>query len=79
MLLTGKKAIMNKVITLDLVIENIVFIQQCFVIPITNPTILASNFLDIYFAVLDISDHTITLCSADYMLTTSLTHDLVPN
>ena len=70
---------MNKVITLDLVIDNVIFIQQCFVLPITNPIILGSNFLDIHFAVLDISNCIITLYCADYMLTTSLTHDPIDN
>ena len=68
---------MNKVITLDLVIKNVIFIQQCFVLPITNPIVLGSDFLDIYFAVLDIGDCTITLHCADYILTTSLTYDPV--
>ena len=68
---------MNKVITLDLEIENVVFTQQCFVLSITNPIILGSDFLDTHFAVLDINDHTITLNCVDYMLTTSLTHDSV--
>ena len=68
---------MNKVITLELVIENAIFTQQCFVLPITNPIILGSDFLDTHFAVLDIGDCTITLHCADYMLTTSLTHDPV--
>ena len=48
-----------------------------FVLLITNPIILGSELLDTYFVVLDISDHTITLHCADYMLTTSLTHDPV--
>ena len=65
---------MNKVITLDLVIYNVIFTQQCFFLPITNPIILGSNFLDTYFAVLDIGNHTITLHCADYKLTTSLTY-----
>ena len=54
-----------------------IFTQQCFVLPITNPILLGSEFLDTHFAVLDISDHTITLCCTDFMLTTSLTHDPV--
>ena len=74
---TGRKVITNKVITLDLIIDNVIFTQQCFVLPITNPIILGSNFLDTHFAVLDIGDHTITLCCTDYMLTNSLTGDPV--
>ena len=62
---------------LDLVIKNVIFTQQCFILPITNPIILGSDFLDTHFAVLDIRDSTITLCYTDYMLTTSLTHDPV--
>ena len=62
---------------LDLVIKNVIFTQQCFVLPITNPIILGSDFLDTHFAVLDIGDSTITLRCADYMLTTSLTRDPV--
>ena len=76
-LLTSRKIITNKVIALELVIENIIFTKQCFVLSITNPIILGSNFLDIHFAVLDIGNHTITLHCTDYMLTTSLTHDPV--
>ena len=74
---TKRKIIMNKVITLDLVIDNVMFTQQYFILPITNPIILGSDFLDTYFVVLDISDCTITLQCADYMLTTSLTHNPV--
>ena len=77
MLPTGRKVIMNKVITLDLIIENIIFTQHCFALPITNPIILGSDFLDTYFAMLDIGDHTITLHCTDYTLTTSLTCDPV--
>ena len=66
---------MDKVITLDLVIKILIFVQQCSFLPITNPIILGSNFLDTHFAVLDIGDCTITLHCADYMMTTSLTHD----
>ena len=62
---------------LDLVIQNVIFTQQCFVLPITNPIILGSDFLDTHFAVLDIVDSTLTLHCTDYMLTTSLTHDSV--
>ena len=62
---------------IDLVIENFIFIQQCFVLLITNPIILGSDFLDTHFAVFNIGDHTITLCCTDYILTTSLTHDPV--
>ena len=76
---TGRKVITNKVIILNLVIDYVIFIQQCFVLPITNPIILGSNFLDTHFFVLDISDCTITLSYADYMLTTSLTGDPVHN
>ena len=74
-----RKIITNKVITLDLVINNGIFTQQCFFQPITNPIILGSDFLDTYFAVLDINDCTITLCCTDYMLSTSLTCDPVHN
>ena len=74
---TGRKVIMNKVIKLDLVIENVIFPQQCFVLPITNPIIMGSDFLDTHFAVLDTSDCTITLHCTDYKITTSLTHDPV--
>ena len=74
---SGSKIIMNKVIILDLVIENVIFTQQCFVLPIPNPIRLGIDFLDIHFAVLDIGDHTITLHCSDYMLTTSLTNDPV--
>ena len=73
----GWKVITNKVITLHLVTENVVFTQQCFILPITNPIILGSDFLDTHFAVLDIGDYTITFGYADYTLTTSLTHNLV--
>ena len=45
--------------------------------PITNPIMLGSDFLDTHFAVLDIGDSTITLYCADYMLTTNLTRDYV--
>ena len=58
MLLTGRKVIINKVITIDLVIENVIFTQQCLVLPITNPIILGSDFLDTHFAMLDIGDCT---------------------
>ena len=74
---TGRKIITNKVIALDLAMNNLILIQKWFVLPITNPIILGSDFLDAHFAVLDIDDHTITLCCTDYMLTTSLTHGLV--
>ena len=74
-LLTGRKAITNKVIALDLVINNVIFTQQCFALPITNLIIRGSDFLDTHFAVLDIGDYTITLHCDDYTLTTSLTHD----
>ena len=76
-LLTSRKVTINKVITLDLVVKNVISLQQCFVFPINNPTILESDFLDIHFAVLDIGNYTITLHCADCMLTTSLTHDPV--
>ena len=68
---------MNKVITLDLVIKNVFFTQQCFVLTITTSITLGSDFLDTYFAVLDIGDHTITLHCTDYILTTSPNHDPV--
>ena len=76
---TGRKVIMNKVITIELVINNMVFIQQQFVLPISKPILLGSNFLETYFTVLDIGDHTITLHCANYMLTTSLTCNPVYN
>ena len=47
-LLTIRKVITNKVVTLGLVINNVIFIQECFILPITNPIILGSDFLDIY-------------------------------
>ena len=78
-LLTGRKITMNKVIALDLIINNKIFLQQCFVLPIMNPIILGSCFLDTHFTVLDIGNRTITLHCADYMLITSLTHDPVYN
>ena len=78
-LLTGRKITMNKIIALDLTINNIIFLQQYFVLPIMNPIILGSYFLDTHFTVLDISDCTITLHCADYMLITSLTHNPVNN
>ena len=53
------------------------FTKQYLVLPITNPIILGSVFLDIYFAVLDIGDRTFTLHCTDYTLTTSLTCILV--
>ena len=43
---TGRKVTMNKVVTLDLVIDNVFFTQQCFVLPIMNPIILGCDFLD---------------------------------
>ena len=70
---------MNKVITLNLVIDNVIFTWQCFMLQITNAIILRSVFLNIYFAMLDVSDSIITLCCTDYMLTTSLTHDPIHN
>ena len=75
MLLSGKKVVTIKVIPSDLVINNVAFIQQCFVLTINNPIILVNDFLDIHFALLDIGDYTITLHCANYMLTTSLTHN----
>ena len=48
---TGRKVITNKFITLDLVIKIVIFTQQGFVVPITNPIILGSDFLDKHFAV----------------------------
>ena len=77
MLVIGRKVITNKGITIDLVIENVILTKHYFVLPITNPIILGSDFLDTYFAIVDISDRTITLCCTDYMLTTSLTYDPV--
>ena len=79
MLPTGWKAIMNKTITLDLDIDNVILTWQYFSLPITNPIILGNDFLDTHFAVLDVGDHTITLYCTDYTLTTSLTHDPVYN
>ena len=78
-LLNRRKVIMNKFITLDLVINNVIFTQQLFILPIANPSILGSDFLGTHFAMLDIADCTITLYHADYMLTTSLTRDLIYN
>ena len=72
-LLTRKKLIINKLITLDLLIKDVILTQQCFVLPITSPIILGSEFLDAHFAFLDIGFRTINLCCADYMLTTGLT------
>ena len=79
MLLTRRKVITNKPFTLVSVIYNMIFLQQCFVLPITKPIMLGSDFLGTHFVVLDIGDCTITLGCADYMLTTSLTHDPVYN
>ena len=76
-LLAERKVITNKVVTLDLVIDNIIFTQQYLILPITKPITLGIDFLDAHFAVLDINYHTITLHCLDYMLTTSLTHDPV--
>ena len=76
-LLTRRKGIINKVIILDLVIDIVIFTQQCFVLPITNPSILGSDFLDIHFSVLDIGDSTIIFHCVDCMLTTSLTCDSI--
>ena len=73
-LLTRRIVNMNKIIKLDLVIDNVIFTQQCSVLPITKPTILWSHFLDIHFAMLDIGNCNVTLCCTDYILTTSLTH-----
>ena len=56
MLLKGKKVIINQVITLESVIENVIFTQKCFVQPNTYPIILESDFMDIYFVMLDKSD-----------------------
>ena len=50
----GRQVIMNEVITLVVVIENVMFKQQCFVLPITNPIVLGSDFMDTHFVVLDI-------------------------
>ena len=64
---------MSKVIMLDLVIENVIFTQQCFVLPSTNPIILGSDFLDIHFAVLDIGDCTFACVALiTHLLPTSL-------
>ena len=79
MLPTGQKVIINKVTTLDLVINSIISINQCFICPITNPIILGSDFLDTQFAMLDIGDRIITLCYTDYTLTTSITCNPVRN
>ena len=68
---------MNKDITLDLIFDNVIFTQQYFILPITNPIMLGSDFLNTQFAVLNIGNHTINLHCTDYMLTTSLTHDHV--
>ena len=70
---------MNKATTLYLVIINVIFIHQCFPLPITSPIILRSNFLNTFFTILDISNYTITLHCADYMLATSFTHDSIYN
>ena len=75
--MTRKKVITNKGLTVVLVIDNVTFTQQCFVLPITGTIILGSDLLEIYFAMLDIGDCTITLHCAFHMLTTSLTHDPV--
>ena len=56
MLPIGRKVIMNKKITLILLIDNVIFTQQCCVLPITNLIILDSDFLDINFSVLDIDN-----------------------
>ena len=70
---------MTKVITLYLVIDNVIFTQHYFVLPITNPIILGTSFLDIHFAVLDICDSIITLCFTAYVLTAILTCDAIHN
>ena len=62
---------------LYLVIQDIIFMQQCFLFLITNSILMGSSFLDTNFTMLDIGDFTITLHYADYMLTTSLTHDSI--
>ena len=79
MLVMGGKAIVNKFFMLNLKIDNLILTKQCFVLPITNPIILGSDFLEIHFSVLDIGDCTITLRSTNYMLTTSLTHYSIYN
>ena len=71
----GRKVITNKVIIFELVNKNVIFTQLCFVLPITNPIIPGSEFLDIYFVVIGVGDYTITLCCTNYMLTTSLIYD----
>ena len=68
----GRKAVMKKVVILDLIIDNMIFTQQYFVLPFTNPILLGSNFLDNHFVMLDIGHHTISLHCNDYMLTISL-------
>ena len=52
----GRKVIMNKAITFDLIIQNLIFIQQYFILLITKPITLRSNILDIYFVILGIGD-----------------------
>ena len=73
MLPIRRQVITNKDITLDLLIDNIIFTQQCFVLTITTPIILGSYFFDTHFAVLYIADCTIILNCTDYTLTNSLT------
>ena len=65
MLPKGPKVIMKKVVALYLVKNNVILTQQCFFLLINNPIIVGSDFLDIYLVVLDVGDHTITLCCTD--------------
>ena len=74
---SDRKVSYYKVVMLDLVVENIIFTQQCSLLLLTDPIILGSNILETHFAMPDIGDSTITLHFADYILTTSLTHDPV--
>ena len=71
------KVITNKTITLYLILENVIFYIAMFCLPITNPIILGSDFLDTHFTVLDIGNCTITLHCVDYILTTSLAYNPV--
>ena len=64
-LLVGKKVIIYKAIIIHLVVKILVFPQQCFVLPITNPIILGSDFLDIHFTVLDIERLPFYILSAE--------------
>ena len=66
-----------KEITFDYVIEYAILTMQYFVLLITNPIIMGSDFLASYISILDVVYCTITLHCADYMLTASLTCDIV--